>query len=132
MGREFRIQQALRPVFQYVPEMIAHNAEDEYYLMQRLDGIIPRRSLGVALPPDRVRQLCLNFVDTLIALHEVDYAAAGLTHIAKGAGYVRRQIEGWSERYRNARTWNVPRGTRVMEWLAANLPSTETICITHN
>jgi aminoglycoside phosphotransferase (APT) family kinase protein len=132
MGREFRIQQALRPVFPYVPEMIAYNGEDEYYVMQRLDGIIPRRTLGVELAPDQVRALCFRFLDTLIALHEVDYAAAGLAHIAKGAGYVRRQIDGWNERYRNARTWNVPRGTRVMEWLAANLPASETICITHN
>ena len=132
MGREFRLQQALRPVFPYVPEMIAYNAEEEYYVMQRLEGIIPRRSLGVELPPEQVRALCYRFLDTLIALHEVDYAAAGLAHLAKGAGYTRRQIAGWSERYRNARTWNVPRATKVMEWLAANIPSTETICITHN
>jgi aminoglycoside phosphotransferase (APT) family kinase protein len=137
MGREFRLQQALRPVFPYVPEMVAFCPDPsvtgaEFYVMQRLDGVIPRRTLGVDLPPEKVRELCFRFLDTLVELHQVDYAAAGLAHIAKGAGYIRRQIEGWSERYRNARTWNVARGTKVMRWLAENLPSAETICITHN
>lgn len=137
MGREYRLQRALKPVFPYVPAMIAHCADEsvlgaEFYVMERLDGIIPRKELGVPLPAERVRQLCLNFLDTFIALHQVDHVAAGLEHLAKGAGYTRRQIEGWSERYRNARTWNVPRGTRIVQWLADHIPATEQICITHN
>ena len=139
MGREYRIQQALKPVFPLVPQMRAH-CEDasvigsEFYVMQRLAGIIPRKNLprGVELPPERVRLLCTNVLDTLIALHRVDHRAAGLEGIGKGAGYAQRQIEGWSKRYRDARTWNVPRGDRIMRWLAANLPAQERICITHN
>jgi aminoglycoside phosphotransferase (APT) family kinase protein len=139
MGREFRIQQALKPVFPLVPEMRAHCTDlsvigTEFYAMQRLAGIIPRKNLprGVDLSPAQVRQLCLNVLDTLVALHRVDHRAAGLEGIGKGAGYAQRQIEGWSKRYRDARTWNVPRGDRIMRWLAANLPMQEHICITHN
>ena len=139
MGREYRIQQALKPVFQLVPEMRAHCGDTsvigaEFYAMQRLAGIIPRKNLprGVELPPVQVRQLCTNVLDTLVALHRVDYRAAGLDGIGKGAGYAQRQIEGWSRRYRDARTWNVPRGDRIMRWLAANLPAQERICVTHN
>ena len=62
----------------------------------------------------------------------ITHSAAGLEGIGKGAGYAQRQIEGWSKRYRDARTWNVPRGDRIMRWLAANLPAQERICITHN
>ena len=139
MGREYRIQQALQPVFPLVPAMRAHCADAsvigaEFYVMQRLAGIIPRKNLprGVELSPQQVRQLCLNVLDTLVALHKVDVRAAGLGGIGKGAGYAQRQIEGWSKRYRDARTWNVPRGDRIMRWLAANLPAQERICITHN
>ncbi|HUP49185.1 MAG TPA: phosphotransferase family protein [Thermoanaerobaculia bacterium] len=137
MGREYRLQKALQPVFPYVPRMIAHCDDPsvigvEFYVMQRLEGIIPGRELGVDLPPDEVRRLCHRFLDILVALHQVDYAAAGLEHLGKGAGYTRRQVEGWSERYRRARTWNVPRGAKVMRWLAENIPSTERICVTHN
>jgi len=139
MGREFRIQQALKPVFPLVPDMRAHCTDlsvigTEFYAMQRLAGIIPRKNLprGIKLTREEVRQLCLNVLDTLVAVHQVDVRAAGLEGIGKGAGYPQRQIEGWSKRYRDARTWNVPRGDRVMRWLAANLPEQERICVTHN
>lgn len=139
MGREFRIQQALKPVYPYVPKMIAHCTDDaiigaEFYVMERVNGIIPRRNLprGVDASEQTVRKLCLAWLDALIALHQVDYKAAGLEQLGKGAGYTRRQIEGWSERYTKARTWNVPSGKPVMQWLSANIPATERICVTHN
>ncbi|MBK9668447.1 MAG: phosphotransferase family protein [Thermomonas sp.] len=139
MGREYRIQQLLKPVFPLVPEMRALCTDPavigtDFYVMQRLAGVIPRKDLprGVELSPAQVKQLCLNVLDTLVALHQVDHRAAGLEGIGKGAGYAQRQIEGWSRRYRDARTWNVPRGKRIMAWLAANLPAQERICVTHN
>ena len=62
----------------------------------------------------------------------MDYQAAGLDHLGKGAGYTQRQIEGWTHRYAKAKTWNVPSGKYVSQWLADNIPAKETICITHN
>ncbi|MCK0122170.1 phosphotransferase family protein [Loktanella sp. F6476L] len=139
MGREFRLQQALQPVFSYVPTMHAYCEDsaiigDEFYVMERLNGIIPRKNLprDVSLSPDEVRTLCTNVLDTLIALHKVDHVAAGLDTLAAGAGYTQRQIAGWSKRYRDARTWNVPRGEGIMRWLEANVPENEHLCLTHN
>ncbi|WP_031373917.1 MULTISPECIES: phosphotransferase family protein [Lysobacter] len=139
MGREFRIQQALKPVFPFVPVMYAHCEDEvvigaEFYVMQRLDGLIPRKNLpaGVELSRDQVRSLCVNVLDTLIALHQVDHRAAGLERLAAGAGYIQRQIDGWSRRYADARTWNVPNGRGIVDWLRANLPQDERICLTHN
>ncbi len=137
MGREFRVQAALRPVFPFVPEMIAL-CDDlsvlgvEFYVMRRIPGVIPRASLGVTLDPATTRTLCLNVIDTLVALHRVDPKACGLDSLGKGAGYARRQVEGWSERYAKARTWNVPRFTRVIEWLEAHTPEDVTTCVIHN
>jgi len=136
--REYRIQKALKPVFRYVPEMLAV-CEDQsvigsdFYVMQRLEGIIPRANLprGLELSEAQVRSLCRNAIDTLIELHSVDVEAAGLAGLAKGAGYNRRQIEGWSERFRRARTWNVLRGEKVMRWLADNTPDEVAIRLIH-
>ena len=135
VGREYRLQQALKPVFPQVPEMIAHCPDEavigaEFYVMEHIPGIIPRKNF--VADRETARRLCHRFLDTLIALHRVDFQAAGLAHLGKGAGYVRRQVEGWCERYRKARTWNVPRGTSLMRWLADNMPAAETICVTHN
>src|SRR5262245_21423763 len=104
MGREFRIQRALAPVFPPVPKMIAH-CEDasvigaEFYVMERVEGIIPRKNFPpeVQLSREQTRALCVNMIDTLIALHRVDYKAAGMEQLGKGAGYTRRQVEGWGE-----------------------------------
>jgi aminoglycoside phosphotransferase (APT) family kinase protein len=61
-------------------------------------------------------------VDVQLALHRVDVQAAGLADFGKPEGYVRRQVEGWSERYRKARTDDVPDAEPIMKWLAEHLP----------
>ncbi|TWD80556.1 aminoglycoside phosphotransferase (APT) family kinase protein [Kribbella amoyensis] len=138
MGREYRIQAALAPVFPHVPAMVAHCNETDllgsgFYVMERIAGTIPRRSeLGVDLTPEQTRQLCFTVFDTLIALHQVDPAAAGLTELGRGEGYVERQVTGWSERYRKVKTWNVPSYAKVMDWLAANQPADVRMCVIHN
>ncbi|WP_233340211.1 phosphotransferase family protein [Pseudidiomarina tainanensis] len=139
MGREYRLQKALKPVFSYVPEMRLYTDDnsiigDEFYVMDRVAGIIPRKNMprDLELNEAQTRQLCLNALDVLIELHQVDINAAGLSDLAKGAGYTERQVRGWSERYTKAKTWNVPSGKKIMHWLNANMPTHETICMTHN
>lgn len=138
MGREYRIQKALRPVFSHVPEMIAYCDDPsvigaEFYVMKRVPGVVLRRRVPDHVSIDRstARALCDNAIDLLVALHHVDPAALGLDTIGKGAGYPHRQIQGWSDRYRKARTWNVPRFSRVMNWLAANTPEDVATCVVH-
>jgi aminoglycoside phosphotransferase (APT) family kinase protein len=138
MGREYRIQAGLKPVFRYVPEMVAHCNDDaivgsEFYVMERVAGTIPgHHELGVDLTPEQSRQHGFTFIDTLAELHAVDPEAAGLTDLGRGAGYVERQVTGWSDRYRKAKTWNVPSYERVMAWLAANQPADVRTCVIHN
>jgi aminoglycoside phosphotransferase (APT) family kinase protein len=139
MRREYRLQQALGPVFPLVPKVRALCVDPnvlgvDFYVMDRIGGPIARRELPDAslLGPLGVRTLCLNVVDTLVALHEVDPASIDGAHLGGGPGFTRRQVEGWSARYRDARTWNVPRGETLMRWLAENTPGDERLCITHN
>jgi aminoglycoside phosphotransferase (APT) family kinase protein len=139
MGREYRLQDALRPVYQYVPEMKAFCDDasvinTDFYVMEKLTGIIPRKNLprDLAVTPAQTKKLCENVLDCLVELHQVDYQKANLAHLGKGVGYTQRQIEGWSERFSKAKTWNVPSGKFVMKWLAENMPANERICITHN
>lgn len=139
MKREYRVQAGLRDEFPYVPRMLAF-CEDarvigsEFYVMERLDGIILRSDLpqGLEFTREQVRSLSVSVIDRLIELHSVDYRAAGLADLGKGPGYVRRQIEGWSDRYRKARTENVPDFEHVMRWLADHQPDDVATCLIHN
>ena len=136
--REYRIQKALKPVFPKVPEMLAA-CEDhdvigsDFYIMERLEGIIPRANMprGLELSEKQTRDLCRNAVDTLIELHSVDIESAGLEKLAKGAGYNKRQIDGWLGRFRKAGTWNVMRGEKIMRWLSDNTPDEVAIRLIH-
>jgi len=87
--------------------------------MERLEGIILRQDFpeGFELGESEANRLCHNVIDKLVDLHRVDYQAAGLDQIGKGAGYVKRQIDGWSDRFRKARTEDVADFETVMAWL---------------
>ncbi len=137
MGREFQVQKSLGPSFPYVPEMMAFCDDasvlgSDFYVMRRIDGIIPRARMPLDLDPATTRAMCLRVVDTLVELHQVDVAKAGLTSLGKGAGYARRQITGWADRYRKAHTWNSPRFEDVIAWLEARVPEDVATCIIHN
>src|SRR5262249_55542545 len=128
-----------KPVYPAVPAMVALCQDPavigaEFYVMERIPGLIPRSRMppGLNLDPAQTRQLCLNVIDKLIELHRVDYQAVGLESLGKGPGYPRRQIEGWSERYEKARTWNVPSFRFVRDWLKANTPGDVATCVIHN
>ncbi len=139
MGREFRIQSALKQPFGLVPDMVAFCEDEavigsEFYVMQRLDGLIPRRDLppGLELDETGARDLCRTFADTLVALHRVDTSLPEIAAMGKGTGYVERQITGWSGRYQNARTEDAPGFQKVMDWLAARMPADVANCVIHN
>lgn len=140
MLREARILSAFKPVYRYVPTVLATCSDHtvmgcDFYVMERLHGIIPRQDLpaGLNLTESDTRRLCLNVIDRMIELHQVDYKAAGLENLGKGGGYVVRQIEGWSDRYRKARTPDVGDFETVMAFLKAHLPAQDiATCIIHN
>jgi len=139
MGREFRIQSALKDSFGLVPDMVAFCDDEsvigsEFYVMQRLDGLIPRRDLpeGLELDETSARALNKTFIDTLIKLHRVDTSIPAVAAMGKGSGYVERQITGWSGRYRNAITEDAPAFETVMTWLAERMPADVANCVIHN
>jgi aminoglycoside phosphotransferase (APT) family kinase protein len=129
MRREFEIQRMLAPWFPAVPEVLGFTDDpgvlgSEFYVMSHVPGLILRGDLpaGLTLDPGEARDLALGMFDALAALHSVDIAASGLDTFWRGSGYVRRQVEGWSGRYRAARTDDVPDAEAVMSWLHAHQP----------
>jgi aminoglycoside phosphotransferase (APT) family kinase protein len=130
MGREFRVLKALRPHFPYCPEAFAYTEDESvmgcpFYVMERLKGIIPRKELppGMTLSKDEARILCERLIEVFVELHCVDYRHTALMELGKPEGYVRRQVEGWSERYRGARTPDAPDYEAVMAWLHERMPA---------
>ena len=139
MRREFTIQSRLRPVYPYVPRMVALCDDasvvgSDFYVMERIEGTILGRDLppGTDLSEEQVRRLCTGVLDRLVELHAVDAEKAGLGDLGKGRGYVARQVTGWSERFRRARTDDVGDFEQVMAWLDEHQPEDVGSCVIHN
>ncbi|WP_026998083.1 phosphotransferase family protein [Flectobacillus major] len=139
MAREYKIMQALKPFYQYVPQMIAYCDDTsligrEFYVMEKLVGIIPRANLPkeMTLNNQETRHLCLNVLDKMVQLHQIPIEKTPLSTFGKGQGYCQRQITGWTERYKKVKTWNVPSCQYIMDWLQRNQPSEERSCFIHN
>ena len=134
MKREFLIQSRLKPVYDLVPTVIAL-CEDhsilgsDFYVMDRIQGEIFRRDVPETLTKEDITVMAHSLVSGLAQLHSVD--ASVLNELNKGPGYVTRQVEGWSKRYRNALTDDVPDGEDVMNWLLSNRPDDVGSCIIH-
>lgn len=140
MSREYIILKHIHNIFPYCPKPYLY-CEDpsiigaSFYVMQKLNGIILRRDLpqNLTLEPKQATQLCHRLIEVHVELHTLDYEKANLSEIAKPEGYVNRQITGWSERYIQARTKDVPDCEQIMQWLAEHLPKeTYHHCLIHN
>jgi len=139
MGREYRVLLKLSAVFPVAPRPHFYCDDPSvlgapFYVMERRRGVILRKSLppSLALSPDTLRRLSLALIDNLAQLHAIDYQSAGLGDLGKPAGYVARQVSGWTNRYTNARTNNVAAMEDVGRWLAASMPPESGASVIHN
>ncbi|PIB42991.1 aminoglycoside phosphotransferase [Pseudomonas sp. 2822-15] len=140
MGREYRILNQLKDGFPYCPKAYVHCLDEsvigaEFYVMERVNGIILRSDLPAELGLDaaKTEALCKSFIDKFVELHQVDYAACGLADLGKPEGYVARQIRGWSDRYEKALTPDAPSWEKVRAWLNDKMPADHpTASIVHN
>ena len=140
MSREYRILSHLHPVYKKVPRPLLFCGDEAilgapFYVMERVTGVILRAQppRGIELTRDLMRGLSQAFIENLVEIHNVDYEAAGLGELGSPQGYIKRQVEGWTRRYHNARTDDVPAIERLAEWLVERLPPDSTRCaLIHN
>jgi aminoglycoside phosphotransferase (APT) family kinase protein len=139
MGREYRVLSKLHEVYEPAPRPLLY-CEDAsilgapFYVMERRRGIILRKTLppSLKLDAETAHQLCHSFVDNLALLHSLDYEAAGLGDLGKPEGYVERQVTGWTKRYRDAQTDEVPHINQIAAWLAGRIPQESGATLIHN
>ena len=134
MNREFLIQSRLQSVFPLVPKMIALCQDQsvigsDFYVMERVEGEIFRRDIPESITSSDISVMADSLINGLVQLHAVDSSI--LAELNKGNGYVQRQVDGWSKRYRNALTDDVPTAEKLMAWLSANQPNDVDSCIIH-
>ncbi len=145
MGREHRILSRLsRPEGGVAPWDKAPRpillADDEsvlgapFYVMERVRGTILRRKSASdpRLDAETARRLSVAFVDALVELHALPYERMGLADLGKPEGYVERQVRGWTKRYADAKTDDIPEVEAAAAWLIEHLPASPPATLIHN
>lgn len=130
MAREFRILEALHPVFPLAPRPLllcedAGVVGATFYLMERRRGLVVRGEEPPELDgrPAERRRASAALVDALADLHAVDIRASGLDSLGKPEGFVARQVRGWAERWQRSQTDEMPEMDALGAWLAGRLPA---------
>jgi len=140
MQREYTVLAALQGVYPRAPRPIAFCDDASvlgarFYLMERVRGVVlrsPDPPPGVTFTPGLMRGTSGALVDNLADLHAVDWQAAGLGALARGQGYVARQVNGWTERYARARTEEIRPLEDAAAWIAAHMPAESGAALVHN
>ena len=129
MARECRILAAIHPVYPLAPKPYVL-CEDSavigavFYIMERRHGLVVRYDEPPQLfdHPDTRRRVSEAMVDALADLHLVDIEEHGLTALGKPAGFVERQVIGWSERWKRSQTSEQPGMDELARLLIEHLP----------
>jgi len=139
MTREYRVLSALWPVFPPAPRPYLLCEDPSvvgapFYLMERRRGLVVRTTIPPEIGDDhdRRRRVSEAVVDTLAALHAVDWNAVGLAGLGRPAGFVERQVRGWAERYERAKTREIEAIRDLARWLAERIPPAPPPTLLHN
>jgi aminoglycoside phosphotransferase (APT) family kinase protein len=141
MGREYRVLSVLHRVYALAPRAFLYCDDASvigapFFVMERRRGIVVR----LVIPPEfgggadagANRRLSEALIDALADLHQADYRAVGLETLGKPEGFLRRQIDGWAQRYERARTRDLPIVGEIVDWLRAAQPPSPPPTLLHN
>jgi aminoglycoside phosphotransferase (APT) family kinase protein len=136
--REHRVLAALADTPVRVPRPVLACPDESvigvpFYLMERVEGHVPRHRLPAFADSAGCRRLGEEMVDALAELHAVDWRAVGLEGWGKPAGYLERQVRRWSGQLQLATriTRPLPDLERVGEWLSEGLPASPPATVVH-
>lgn len=139
MGREYKVLSRLKAPFSCVPQTFVFTEDTSiigapFYLMEHVEGLILHYKTVAALQlsPQAFPLIADAWLNTFVALHKVDYEAAGLADLGHPEGYVARQVANWAKQYTKAATEDLPLATKVMQWMADHQPKTYQAALIHN
>ncbi len=137
MGREARVQQALAQSNVPVAPIVLSDAGELIGVPCYVMGMIPGHVIRGELPPgfastpaERVR-MAFAFVDTLAALHRIDYDAVGLSDYGRPGGFMERQVRRWSGQWEKSKTHDVPEISELGRRLTRRVPVQRRSTIVH-
>ncbi|MFF0646463.1 phosphotransferase family protein [Streptomyces tendae] len=137
MRREHRVISALYPTDVPVPRPVLLCEDEEvlgapFYVMEFVEGTPFRTAEQLApLGPERTRAAVLNLVDTLVGLHAVDPAEAGLADFGRPDGFLDRQLRRWAKQLDASRNRDLAGIDELHATLGRELPRSPAPTVVH-
>lgn len=133
VDREHRVMQALATSPAPTPRMIAYCADPdvigaEFYVMEFVDGRIVTSPAMAPIARAERRAVADSMIDTLAALHGVDWRAAGLESFGRPEGYLARQTARWAAQYEASKAalpedFDYSAFDALRDWLSERAPA---------
>lgn len=136
VDREYRIISALNQLDFPVPRARLLCEDPDvigtiFFVMDHVEGRVLTDQLLPDQTPDERRSIYESQLQTLAALHQVDYEAIGLGDYGKPGNYFARQIHRWSRQYAESQAGRISEMETLMAWLPDNIPTDDSTSITH-
>ena len=138
MVREYKVLCAVYPHYRLAPQPVAVCEDGSiigspFFMMERRRGVVARHGVPGEYrhKADAPALMSQALIDNLAELHLIDVEAAGLGTLGRPVGFLQRQVEGWSERWKRAVTDPVPAMDPVMDWLASERPEPKRVAVLH-
>ncbi len=138
MAREHRILNALADTAVPVPRPIALCTDpavndQPFYVMELRSGVVLHGEPppGFLRGAEDGRRVSDALIDTLVALHALDFRELGLEDFGRPAGYLERQVRRWSRQWESNRTGELPEIEELLRRLARALPDSPAPSIVH-
>ena len=136
VDREFRVMQALSQTTVPVPQVVLFHAERDvvgtpFYIMEKLPGrVFSECALPNMTQPER-RAIYMGMAEAMAALHQVDWAAIGLSDYGREGSYFSRQLARWSRQWAMSKTREDAAIELLIRWLGENMPDETETTISH-
>lgn len=128
VDREYRVLTALADTPVPAPRTVCLCTDESvigtwFYVMEYVEGRVVWEPMMPGFSPAERTAVWESMVESLAALHAVDWAARGLADFGKPGNYFARQISRWSKQYVASETEKIPEMDRLMEWLPVHIPA---------
>ena len=138
MAREWRVISALQDTAIPVPGAVAFCDEPgvvgaPFYVMEHVEGHVVRDRLPAEWPQTAatLEAMAGALVDTLVSIHDVRPADAGLGDFGRPDGFLERQVRRWWQQWEASKTRDLPAIDELHRRLVAGLPPQSAAGIVH-
>jgi len=136
VDREYKVISGLNKAHFPVAQAYALCMDEEiigtiFYVMENVEGRILWDGTLPDYQPAERRAIYEAQIDTLAALHNVDYEAVGLGDYGKPGNYFARQIDRWTKQYKASETTSIAEMDQLIDWLPKSCPVDDKTSIVH-